>query len=401
MSEKSNNYSYIAQHIMECFHIQTYVFDASLNMICPGESVSAENLHFIVKIITTSVSSTFPQILVLEDNVYFVLFPCRENYHMLLGPVMSNYLTTHQMNEFQKNYPFNSEKRRFPKLAVSQLMSLISMIWLMLTGDSIETHQIIIHKNNSLQLNESDSVEYHLYIHKEGKEPTNYAGEQIWCSYIESGDIQKMNEMISHTHNISSSFSNVGTLAKDNNYKQVEYTLVTSISLAMHAAIRGGVPPLNCYQTSDLLLQKAAVCSDILKLYDLFIECFRTFTLLVYQHNQEPQYGAIIEQCRDYIAKHLYHPFKIADMSAKLNINNNYLSQLFAKRTGMTIQHYIRDERLNAAANLLKYSEESIGQISDYMQFSSPSRFSSYFKEKFHMTPLEYRNRFKLAEFKE
>ena len=166
------------------------------------------------------------------------------------------------------------------------------------------------------------------------------------------------------------------------------------ISLAMHAAIRGGVPPYECYQASDLLLQKAAACSDILKLYDLFMETFRSFTMMVYLHNQNPQYGILIEQCKDYIARHLYHPFKIADMSAELHISNNYLSQLFSRETGMTIQHYIRSERLNAAANLLKYSEESVERISDYMQFSSPSRFSGYFKEKYHMTPLEYRNKY-------
>lgn len=207
--------------------------------------------------------------------------------------------------------------------------------------------------------------------------------------------------MTSHAQNIFSSFESVGTLAKDNDFKQIEYTLVTSISLAVHAAIRGGVPPFNCYEASDLLLQKAAACNDILKLYDLFIETFQTFTMLVHLQHQEPKYSILIEQCKDYIARHLYHPFKISDMSAKLHINNNYLSQLFSRETGMTIQHYIRNERLNAAANLLKYSEESVGQISDYMQFSSPSRFSCYFKEKYHMTPLEYRKRYKIAEFKE
>lgn len=407
MLQSFNHYAYIVHHINECFQIPTYLFDESVTILPSTSEDNSVNLPFYKKMIDLlssdpkTNSTIFPQILVLEDNVYFAAFPCKEKYYIILGPVGSNYLTSRQNEEFRKKYNWEFQKKHFPRVSISQLMSIISVIWFMLTGEPVESHQITIRKEDSLALTESDSVEYRLFTHKEDKVRNNFEGEQAWCNYIETGDIHKMNEMIAHAQNIFSSFESVGILAKDNDYKQIEYTLVTSISLALHAAIRGGVMPFHCYEASDLLLQKAAACNDILKLYDLFIETFQTFTMLVYMHNQRPQYGLLIEQCKDYIARHLYHSFKIANMSAALHINNNYLSQLFSKETGMTIQHYIRSERLNAAANLLKYSEESVGQISDYMQFSSPSRFSSYFKEKYHMTPLEYRKKYKVAEFKE
>lgn len=407
MSHRLELYHYIIYHIKECFHVPVYAFNNFGELLFPPPADTPVNLPFYKSIIDLYISDietdaiAFPQILIPTDNVYFIIFPCQRNQFIVVGPIGSNYLTSSQINDFRNKNHFEYLSSHFYRSSVSQLMSMISMIWLMITGTCLKTEDINIKRDFSFQLSETDSVEYRLDSHKEDKIFNNYEGELIWCNYIETGNVDKMTEMISHTQNIVSSFGSVGTLAKNNEYKQLEYTLVTTISLAMHAAIRGGVPPFECYEASDLLLQKAAACNDILKLYDLFIETFRSFTMMVFLRNRSPRYGLLIEQCKDYIARHIYHPFKISDMSAELHISNNYLSQLFSKETGMTIQHYIRNERLNAAANLLKYSEESIGQISDYMQFSSPSRFSGYFKEKYHMTPLEYRNKYKIAEFKE
>lgn len=407
MSHGFDHCDYIVHNMKECFRIPAYVFNKSGSLICPSIEKSAHTIFFYQNIVNKYLaglntdSTLLPQVLVLTDNIYFLIFPAKEEQYLILGPVGSNYLTAQQSEDFRKTYHLEDVKPHLVKLPISQLMSMCSIVWFMLTGNPIETHQIRVQKDFMFELSESDSTEYRLFSYKEDKPQNTFVGEQIWCNYIETGDIQKMNDMISHSQNLYSSFNSVGTLAKNNDYKQIEYTLVTSISLAMHAAIRGGVPPFNCYEASDLLLQKAAVCTDIFQLYDLFIETFETFTMLVYMRRQNQRYSLLIDKCKDYIVKHLYRPFKISDMSAELHINNNYLSQLFSKETGMTIQHYIRNERLSAAANLLKFSEESVGQISDYMQFSSPSRFSGYFKEKYNMTPLEYRTKYKIAEFKE
>lgn len=107
----------------------------------------------------------------------------------------------------------------------------------------------------------------------------------------------------------------------------------------------------------------------------------------------------MIEQCKDYIARNLYKKFTITEMAAELAMNRTYLSQMFSEQTGTTLQTYIRGERLKAAANLLKYSSETVGQIAEYMQFSSAGRFCGYFKEVYQMSPLEYRNKYKVIDF--
>lgn len=55
---------------------------------------------------------------------------------------------------------------------------------------------------------------------------------------------------------------------------------------------------------------------------------------------------------------------------------------------------------MKIAANMLKYSDASIAEISDYLSFHSKSYFGKVFSETFHMTPYHYRKTYKSVNFK-
>ena len=55
---------------------------------------------------------------------------------------------------------------------------------------------------------------------------------------------------------------------------------------------------------------------------------------------------------------------------------------------------YILLRKLEAARNMLKYSEYSYAEISAILAFSSQSHFSRIFKKETGYTPKEYRDRF-------
>jgi AraC-like DNA-binding protein len=125
------------------------------------------------------------------------------------------------------------------------------------------------------------------------------------------------------------------------------------------------------------------------------------FIELVSKYKEQNKEGSTVELCKEYIAKHLYKQFSIQQMANELAMNRSHMSRKFSDKTGITIKKYIVEERLNAAANLLRYSEESVSEISDYMHFSSPSRFCIYFKNKYGVSPLRFREGHKLIDFKE
>ena len=57
------------------------------------------------------------------------------------------------------------------------------------------------------------------------------------------------------------------------------------------------------------------------------------------------------------------------------------------------------DFRVERAVNLLVYSDESIPDIAEYVNFPSQSYFGRVFKERKGMTPKQYRDKNKPTEF--
>ncbi|MFR8904611.1 MAG: helix-turn-helix domain-containing protein [Blautia wexlerae] len=66
-------------------------------------------------------------------------------------------------------------------------------------------------------------------------------------------------------------------------------------------------------------------------------------------------------------------------MGQKIGVNTSYLSDLFHKVEGTTIQQYIRKEKIRLAENMLRYSDYEIKEIASYLSFCSQSYFGKYF----------------------
>ena len=69
-----------------------------------------------------------------------------------------------------------------------------------------------------------------------------------------------------------------------------------------------------------------------------------------------------------------------------------YLCKKFHDELDMGIAAYILRCRLREAKLLLRYTEKPLGEISNFLCFSSQSHFQNVFKKHCEMTPMEYRN---------
>ena len=87
-------------------------------------------------------------------------------------------------------------------------------------------------------------------------------------------------------------------------------------------------------------------------------------------------------------------------MAEELGLSRSYLSRRFSEQTGITIQEYILQVRLEAAANMLRFSEEQIGAIAEYLCFPSQSYFTERFRKQYGMTPGEYRKENQIVDFR-
>jgi AraC-like DNA-binding protein len=98
--------------------------------------------------------------------------------------------------------------------------------------------------------------------------------------------------------------------------------------------------------------------------------------------------------CMDYIYDYLHTKLSLSQLAKAAGLSPSYLSRLFHKETGMTISEYITRKRVEAAENMLKFSDHSCIEISNYLCFSSESHFIQVFKKQTGYTPREYRKHF-------
>jgi transcriptional regulator GlxA family with amidase domain len=93
----------------------------------------------------------------------------------------------------------------------------------------------------------------------------------------------------------------------------------------------------------------------------------------------------------------------VRDLAVLVNLSRSRLSHLFKTQTGMSLNHFLADVRLNRAAELLRSTEIQIKEISYVVGYHQPSSFDRAFRNKFDLSPADYRSqqRFKLINSRE
>jgi AraC family transcriptional regulator, transcriptional activator of pobA len=87
------------------------------------------------------------------------------------------------------------------------------------------------------------------------------------------------------------------------------------------------------------------------------------------------------------------HERSIGFYAAKLYITPKYMTSLIKKTSGRSAMDWINDYVIMEAKNLLKYSDMSIQEISEYLNFSNQSFFAQYFRRFTSCSPSDYRDK--------
>lgn len=88
---------------------------------------------------------------------------------------------------------------------------------------------------------------------------------------------------------------------------------------------------------------------------------------------------------------HFKEQITLEDAAKVMNVSPVYASKLFQQSLGYGFKEYLINLRLEYAASLLAYTDESITDISYFAGYNSISYFSRGFKKKYNVSPAEYR----------
>ncbi len=93
----------------------------------------------------------------------------------------------------------------------------------------------------------------------------------------------------------------------------------------------------------------------------------------------------------NYIDTHIYSLKSLSELCSIIDYSYGYISSVFKKTTGNTLQSYFCDRRLDAARLLLLEGKLRITEISEMLSYASVYAFSKAFKEKYKVSPRAFK----------
>ena len=130
--------------------------------------------------------------------------------------------------------------------------------------------------------------------------------------------------------------------------------------------------------------------NDIAMLKD-FVQKLLSECIQAIQGAKSQNENPTIKKVCDYIDQNLDKDISLEEMADYSSVSPFYLSKLFKDEKGVTFINFITDKRLDKGRELLSKSDLSIKEITAQIGYNDQNYFSRIFKNKFGLSPKEYR----------
>lgn len=234
------------------------------------------------------------------------------------------------------------------------------------------------------------NINHKLYLARDSVvEYRSFENEMSFYDAVKNGDLETVE--IEMEKFLRESLQGKGVLS-DNIVRNLLYHFIISTAMVARFCIEGGMDHEMAYSLSDYYIQKADHCTTTDSLKKLQYTMAVDYCKRMKQMKKVNIYSKNIVRVIDYIYDNLHKPLTVKSIAENVGISETYLSKLFKKETGTSVSAYIRSRRIEAAQNMLKFSEYSYEEISNHLCFSSQSHFTSIFKKETGCTPKVYRD---------
>lgn len=102
--------------------------------------------------------------------------------------------------------------------------------------------------------------------------------------------------------------------------------------------------------------------------------------------------GQTVYRIMKHIDNNIFEIKSIKSIATSLVYSESYISHLFKEKTGITIQEYIRNKKIEVSLDLLKSQKYTITEISNLLNYDTPQSFSKTFKKCTGYSPTNYRD---------
>jgi YesN/AraC family two-component response regulator len=102
----------------------------------------------------------------------------------------------------------------------------------------------------------------------------------------------------------------------------------------------------------------------------------------------------LIEEVLLYVCQHIHEPdaLRLEQLAEYFHLSPSYLSALFKKQIGESLQVYIVKYKLKMIENRLRFSTRNVAQIADEFGFTDSSHLNKLFKKYYGVPPRAFRS---------
>ena len=318
-----------------------------------------------------------------EDDVYYARVRRKGIQGWILaGPVQTVVGAAPALKIAQK-HKIQAASYRLPYCELKTFLEAMKLLLYEETGEKVCLSEL--YTKQQPEPEQQKFFEKKRWMEKGGHLHNPYQHEQKKLGSIRAGNLKLLEECQNEVWP-----GEIGQLA-DNPLRQEKNLSIVVISIACRAAIDGGVAPQKAFSMSDVFISNIERMTQVLPIQAAVVEYEREFARAVEQVKHDSEHNHYVERAKEYVAEHIDEQIRVVQIGEAFGINENYLTGLFHKYEGITLQHYIRKEKIHRAKELLLYSSYSCSEIAAILCFSTQSHFSSIFKREVGMTPAKYR----------
>lgn len=371
--------------------------------LCDGESLFSDfcvrsfqpNLayHYIKPILFDNIGLNMDVTITKDNLICGYVREKRSRKILILGPVLE-FPCARKMA-----YNFLDDLKQ-PRIRAEELLAYF---------EKIPTMPLTTFTRNLVFLN---------YVINEETPPEEYLGEKMTALLGEEREIKDRDRIVVHSprswdrqleacvefgkiDELSTLMSKMHTegqmgLAADNSLRSIKNITISSIALLARAAARGGMDYEAALTLSDEYSLRVETMQNHNDVVALIYDAFYQYTSKVARIRSINSDSQLSRKIAGYVQEHIREPIRVNDIAKFLDYSESYMCRAFKKETGSTVSEYINDEKIEEAKLLLLSTNSTIIDLALTLGYSSQAYFTTLFKRRVGMTPVEYRDKRKI-----
>lgn len=308
----------------------------------------------------------------------------------VLGPVFTQTVTSAEMEKeawgkitpkWKPKYMKIMEK--IPVLSSTMFMHRILMVQYCISGERIQMSDIVMQREpvKFVKKKQDDGIYAdRIQVHM---------AEQALLRMIRNGDLNYQGVLQDSAKVFTGKQRLAGDALQHAKLGQVQF-----VALCCNAALDGGLSAEVAYNRKDAYIQDIEHAKSITEITQIGINMYVDYITLVHKQRINPTYSKAIQSTCDYIENHLNEKLPVETLANRVGYSCYYLSRMFKKETGFSIDEYTRNVKIERAKLMLSSSQDSIQDISDALGFGGRNYFTSIFRKITGMPPAAYRKKY-------